>query len=125
MLTNQQLRNHLACPFQGNCESRRGFVQPLYAKTAEAAKNNLRDFACEKDAREPFVGASSTQNRITITAYILVDTLHIGCSEKGCPSLKTNGSFFLGACVDEPAMKIPKSLAHAADKEIAAMKRGR
>jgi len=94
------------------------------------AKENLRDFACEKVAREPFVGASASQDRVTITAYILadshqVDHLHLGCSDKTCPSLKTNGRFFLGVCMDEPSMKVPKSLARAAEKEISAMARER
>ena len=125
MRTNQQLRNHLACPFQGSCGSRRETVQKLFAKTTATAKKNLRDFACEKDAHEPFVGASAKQNKTIITAYILGTSLYIGCSDKTCPSLETNGRFFLGKCIDEPAMEIPNSLARAADKEIRAMKRER
>ena len=125
MLTNQQLRDQPSCPFQGSCESRREIVQGLYAKTADMAKKSLRDFACDKSAREPYIGASKTRNRATITAYILGGDLHIGCSDKSCPSLKANGRFFLGVCMDEPSMTIPKSLARAAEKEISAMKRGR
>ncbi|MFA6907675.1 MAG: hypothetical protein WC263_02505 [Candidatus Micrarchaeia archaeon] len=125
MLTNQQLKDHVPCPFQGKGGSRRGIVQKLFAQTAASAKKNLRDFACEREAREPYIGASATQNQVTITAYAFHDSIHIGCSAKGCPALKSNGRFFLGVCMDEPAMKIPKRLAHAAAKETALMARGR
>ena len=126
MLTNQQLRDHPACPFQGNCGTRRKAVERLFEKTiALASGKQLRDFACEREAREPYVGATAKRDRSTITAYIDGDSLYIGCSEKSCPKLEANGRYFLGKCTDEPAMTIPKSLARAAEKEIAAMAKER
>ena len=94
MFTNQQIRDHPACPFQGSRSVRSRTVDGLYAQTILLAEKNLRDFACDMRAHEPFAGTPKKRNDVTVTPYALGNSLHIGCSEKNCPSLEANGSFF-------------------------------
>ena len=84
--------------------------------------NNLRDFACEMAAREPYIGASARKGGATATAYIFGNGIHLGCNNKTCPSFES-GRYFLGKCTAEQPALMPNRLARAAVKEVKAMER--
>jgi len=124
MLTNQQLRNHPDCPFQGKSRARPKIVVRLFEKTvAMAAGKKLREFACEMPEDEPFIGKTAKRGVNVLTGFIKGKNFYVGCNEKSCLLLETKGYFFLGKCKEERALGIPKSLVHAAEKEARATKR--
>ncbi len=120
--TNQYLRNHPRCPFQGNIEARNALMRKLFDKTtAMASGKRLGEFAGGLMEHEPFIGASAKHEKATITAYINGGSFHIDCSEKFCPFYEKTGVYFLGVCTDAPAADIPNGLMKTAKKMIKAM----
>ena len=111
------------CHYNGGDRLRRTIdARALFEDVVRKAGKNLRDFACEMvDKGCPYNGdATKRSNGVAISAFIVNNgglKLHLRCFAD-CPNKD-----FTNMCMAEPYQVVPARLAHAAEKELAAMER--